>query len=126
MERSALSSPDVPPYLQIIGLVLGTITAVMLPALRWLSSRAGKDELAKVVSELKRQNETVLERVDNHYQEARDARDRLADKIESASDKLFIKIDSMDKAIGATMVAVSHIQGRLDEEEKTRRQRRTR
>ena len=72
---------------------------------RQISAKASKEELADAVRDLREQHATMLERVDEHYEEAKESRERL-----------YSKVDDINKTLGATMVTLSHLQGKFDRE----------
>ncbi len=84
---------------------------------RFVSSKASKDELADAIRAADKQTAALLERVDNHYDEAREDRQRLYDKVDDFAREF-------NKTLGATMVSLSRLQGQLDREDDERRRSR--
>jgi hypothetical protein len=85
----------------------GAVVVVLVASIgaisRWISGKASKEELVSAVNMLRDQHATMLERVDEHYEEARESRE-----------KLYNKFDDINRALGATMVSLSRLQGQLD------------
>jgi hypothetical protein len=102
-------SPEVDSqsWLRLIASGLGTVTfAACLALWRVISSKASKVDLAAAVETMERQHALMLERIDEHYEESKESRERLFDKF-----------DEINKGLGATMVALSRLQGRLDQDD---------
>jgi hypothetical protein len=108
-----MSAPD-PGWPGHIGDAFATLAVTICVALwRFVTSKASKEELAAAVREQKEQNAAMLERIDDHYEEARESRERLYDKVDE-----FAK--DFNKGLGATMVSLSRLQGQLDRDDERR------
>lgn len=106
-----MTTPEqTPGFFELIGTVGAGVAGWVW---KQVASKVSREELKEAIEAMERRTEQVLERVDEHYLEARESRDRL-----------YQKIDEMNRAQGATMIALSGLQGRLDEQDKQRESRR--
>ncbi len=112
-----MAAPE-PSWAGYIGTALQALIVPMgLGLWRFISSKASKQELADAIRSAEKQTEALLERVDNHYDEARESRERLYDKFDNFAREI-------NKTLGATMVSLSRLQGQLDREDDERRRSR--
>jgi len=102
-----MSSPEPQPGLwQISHWISGIAIAFCGWLWREISNKASKEELIGAVNMLRDQHAAMLERVDEHYDQARESRELL-----------YRKVDEINRSLGATMVSLSRLQGQLDRNE---------
>jgi len=104
-----MNGPDQPGAFQFAQWLGGLSVLACGWLWREISGKASKNELADAVLALKEQNAAMLERVDEQYEDANRARDRL-----------YEKFDEMNRTLGATMVSLSHLQGQLERDTQER------
>jgi hypothetical protein len=102
--RAAVSGPDHQPWLEASLWVCGAIATAVTALWRLISSRASKTELADAIASVVEQTAAIRERGDEQFEQGREHRERL-----------WSKFDALQKDVGATMIGLSGIQGRLEE-----------
>ncbi len=100
----SVAAPDQGPWLTAAIWVCSAIAAAVTALWRLISSRASKKELADAISAVVDQTAALRERTDEQYQVGMEHRSRLE-----------TKFDNLSRDVGATMVGLSGIQGRLNE-----------
>ena len=91
-------------------IVSGIVVASVLGLWRMITGKASKEELARAIDTFDKTTALLIERVDEHYVDSRESRE-----------KLYEKVDEINRSLGATMVSLSRLQGQLDRNEEGRR-----
>lgn len=99
-----MEAPDHQPWLEAALWVLGGVSSMSVGLWRFISSRASKKELADAIAAVVDQTAALRERTDEQFEQGNDHRDRLE-----------TKFDALSRDVGATMMGLSGIKGRLDE-----------
>jgi hypothetical protein len=105
-----VSAPDPQPVFLTIAQWLGGLALVGLGWLwREISAKASKEELTDSINAQKDQDAAILTRIDEHYQDAKDDFDRL-----------YSKVDEINRTLGVTMISLSRLQGQIEEQDRRR------